>query len=91
MLSCTFVLNLIQNNVNSVKLLELINFNCPSKVLRNFSPILLKFCRSNYLKNEPFTVCLRHFNNLFFLFDYNENANNVKQKLKNYFKSKLNV
>lgn len=86
MLSCTFVLNLIQKNINS----QLIKFNCPSKILRNFSSIVLKFCCSNYLKNEPFTVCLRHFNNLFFLFDYNENTNNVKQKLKNYFKLNLN-
>jgi len=67
MLGTIFMNNLIRGDIGSVDLVKRTSFNVPVRLMRNYHPINLPRCSSNFSQNEPFRVLSNNYNNLYHL------------------------
>jgi len=67
MLVYIFMNNLIRGNIYSVDLVSRLTFNAPLELMRNYYPINLPRCSSNFSQHEPFRVLSNNYNNLYHL------------------------
>jgi len=51
-----FMNNLIRSDIDSVDLVSRLTFNVPVRLMRNYYPIYLIRCPSNFIQHEPFRV-----------------------------------
>lgn len=86
MLSCCFVWNIVQGNINCKNLLANLLFNCPIRVSRFFVPLKLRLYNCNYLNFAPYFQCLKFYNLFYFLFDNSSSIRIVKKNISNYCK-----
>jgi len=67
MLGTIFMKNLIRGDIDSVDLVSRLTFNVPVRLMRNYFPINLPRCSSNFSQHEPFRVLSNNYNNLYHL------------------------
>jgi len=67
MLGTIFMNNLIKGDIDSVDLVSRLSFNVPVRLMRNYHPINLPRCSSNFSQHEPFRVLSNNYNNLYHL------------------------
>jgi len=67
MLGITFIRNLIHGDAESPELLGRLHFNVPNRFTRNYIPLVLNPCISNYAMHEPFRVPCNDYNGLYHL------------------------
>jgi len=67
MLGTIFMNNLIRGDIDSVDLVRRLSFNVPVRLMRNYYPINLPRCPSNFSQHEPFRVVSNNYNNLYHL------------------------
>lgn len=75
--------DILMNNVDCSDLLSRIPLNVPQRQLRNSSLIAVPGHRTCYGYFNPLDSCLRAFNNVCDLFDYNVSKNCFKNRIKN--------
>jgi len=68
MLGTIFMNNLIRGDIDSVDLVSRLTFNVPVRLMRNYHPINLPRCSSNFSQHEPFRILSNNYNNLYHLF-----------------------
>lgn len=81
MLSITFLQNLINGGINSSFLLNLINFNIPTRPTRHFYPIRLSICKSNYTDNDPLRRVCKEYNEHFSILNITDSVQKVKRSI----------
>jgi len=64
MLGTVFNCKLIRGDVESPDLISL-NFSIPSRFTRNYIPLILNHCRSNYELHDPYKVLCSDYNRLY--------------------------
>jgi len=64
MLGTIFMQNLIRGDVDSAELVSHQTFNIPARLTRNYYPLNLSRCTSNFCLHEPFCVLCNNYNNL---------------------------
>jgi hypothetical protein len=84
MLGVVFMNNLIQGDVESVDLVSQLNFAVPCRITRNYLPLTLPNCRSNYALHEPFRVLCSDFNKYSFILTNTDSVPALKLKLLSY-------
>jgi len=62
-----FIRNLVHGDVESTELLSRLHFNVPNRFTRNYIPLVLNHCISNYAMHEPFGVLCKDYNRLYHL------------------------
>jgi len=67
MLGTIFMQNLIRGDIDSVELVSCLSFNVPVRLTRNYYPLNLPRCTSNFCLHEPFRVLCNNYNNLYHL------------------------
>jgi len=67
LLGTFFMQNLIINYIDSVELVNRLSFNVPVRLTRNYYPLNLPRCTSNFCLQEPFRVLCNNYNNLYHL------------------------
>lgn len=65
MLGTVFICKLIRGDVESPDLISRLNFSVPSRVTRNYIPLILNHCRSNYELHDPYRVLCSDYNRLY--------------------------
>jgi len=65
MLGTIFMNNLIRGDVDYVDLVSRLTFNAPVRLMRNYHPINLPRCSSNFSQHEPFRVLSNNYNSLY--------------------------
>jgi len=63
-LDTIFMNNLIRGDIDSVDLVSRLTFNVPVRLMRNYYPINLPRCSSNFSQHEPFRVLSNNYNTL---------------------------
>jgi len=58
MLGTIFMNNIIRGDIDSVDLVRRLTFNVPVRLMRNYNPINLPRCSSNFSQHEPFAFFL---------------------------------
>ena len=81
MLGIIFLVKLLNGTVCSSFLLSEIKFNIPVRLSRQFRPLLLKSCRSNFELNEPFRRICHDFNSHSSTFDLSDSLFKIKKTL----------
>jgi len=66
-LGTIFMNNLIRGDIDSVDLVSRLTFNVPVRLMRNYHPINLPRCSSNFSQYEPFRVLSNNYSNLYYL------------------------
>lgn len=77
-----FVFDVLQGNIDCSVLLEQVRFNVPSRRFRSSSLLTVPQHRTNYGYNNPFDSCIRVFNNVTDLFDFNVSKNEFCRKIR---------
>jgi len=77
-------------DIDSVDLVSRLNFNVPVRLMRNYYPINLPRCTSNFSQHEPFCVVSNYYNILYHLTCSSTSSPVLKTKilahlLKSYF------
>jgi len=65
MLGTVFMNNLIRGDIDSVDLVSRLTFNVSVRLTRNYYPINLPRCSSNFSQHEPFRVFSNNCNTLY--------------------------
>lgn len=78
-----FIFDLLTNRIDCSALLNSLNINVPSRILRSHNALVLPVSRTNYGFNNPFYVCIRAFNTIFHLFDFDISKNVFVSRIKN--------
>ena len=79
MLGIIFMCKLIGGDIDSTELMSQLNFSVPRRVVsRNFIPISLPICRSNYALHEPFRMLCSEYNRLFYIVSEANSISNLK-------------
>jgi len=60
-----FICKLIRLDVESPDLISRLNFSVPSRFTRNYIPLILNHCRSNYELHDPYRVLCSDYNRLY--------------------------
>jgi len=60
-----FMNNLIRGDIDSVDLVSRLTFNVPVRLMRNYFPINLPRCSSNFNQHEPFRVLSNNYNTIY--------------------------
>ena len=77
-----FIAKLLHGEIDSPKLLSLVNFRASQRALRSTGFLQTPFHRTSFGYNEPVTACVRAFACVEHLFDFNESVNKFVQKIK---------
>lgn len=77
------IFDIVQNNVDCSDLLLQVSLNVPQRQLRYSALIAVPAHRTCYGHNNPLSSCLRAFNNVSDLFDFNVSKNCFKNRIKN--------
>ena len=83
-LNVSFLLKLLQGEIDSSSLLGRVEFAVPRRVQRHFEPIYLKTCTVNYLEFNAFRSICKDFNRYYFLFSFNGAPDQVKSRIVQY-------
>jgi len=65
MLGTVFICKLIRGDVESPDLISRLNFSVPSRFTRNYIPLILNQCRSNYELHVPYRFLCSDYNRLY--------------------------
>jgi len=65
MLGTVFICKLIRGDVESPDLIRRLNFSVPSRFTRNYIPLILNHCRSNYELHDPYRVLCSDYKRLY--------------------------
>ena len=76
-----FVAKLLNNEVDSPKLLSLINFRAPQRALRPSSLLINHSHRTNFGHNEPVASCINMFSRIEGHFEFGEPSQKLKKML----------
>lgn len=77
-----FVAKLLNAELDAPNLLALIDINIPGYALRNTEFLRLPRWRQDYDGNEPVRAVMRNFNDVYNLFDFNENSVQFRSRLR---------
>lgn len=78
-----FIFDLLTNRIDCSALLQNINVHVPPRILRNYDALVLPVHRTDYGFYSPFNVCIRAFNSVFYLFDFDVSKNMFVSRIKN--------
>ena len=78
MLGVVFINNLINGDIDSDDLVSRLHFSVPCRLTRNYIPLTLPSCRSNYALHEPFRVLCSDYNKYYFIISNSQSTNNLK-------------
>jgi len=67
MLGTIFMQHFIRGDIDSVELVSRLTFNVPVRLKRNYYPLNLPRCTSNFCLHEPFRVQCNSYKNLYHL------------------------
>lgn len=81
MLGVTFIVKLINGEIDSRFLLGNIDFKVPVRTTRNYIPISTSFCRYNYEEFNPFRCLCVQYNELYHLFSMSDPLHKIKRFL----------
>lgn len=80
-LGITFMINLINGKIVAPFILNQIDFNVPSRISRNYVPIRLPQCRTNFEAFSPLRLLCKAFNDYYQLFNISDSLSSIKKKL----------
>lgn len=66
----TFIFDLLSGKIDSMSLLSLIDFNIPTRRLRQYDLLRVRHHRTNYGANEPISYAMGVFNSVANVFDF---------------------
>lgn len=81
MLNISFMLNLINGYICCDFILRNIRFNVPCRHTRNYKPLYVNICRTNYALADPLTRLCNDFNNLYHIIDFDSDVKIIKHKI----------
>lgn len=87
MLNVSFLMNLIEGNVNSEFLLSNITFKVPVRSLRYFEPLHIQYYQSNHANADPFRRLCANFNELHDFIDFSTSIDVVKNNIIRFLNS----
>ena len=77
-----FIFDILRGNIDCSELLVEVQLNAPNRRLRNTALIAIPTHRTSYGYYSPFSSCLRHFNNVYDLFDFHVSKVCFKTRIK---------
>lgn len=89
MLSITFMVKLINGDIDSRFLLSQINFTIPNRFTRNYKPLKLSFCRANYEIFNPLRSICKNYNDFFNTFSISDSIYIIKRFLLKELQSRV--
>lgn len=78
-----FIFDLVKGNIDCPPLLQNLGFYAPSRQLRERNLFLVRRHRTTYGYNNPFDNCVRSFNNVSAVFDFNLSKSVFKSRIRN--------
>lgn len=85
LLKCSFVGNILLDQIDAPSLLESIKIKAPSRNLRDHEFLHLYKHRTNYGDNEPVNMMSKSFNKIDHLFDFCLSKDSFKRRLKQHY------
>lgn len=77
-----FIFDLLTGNIDCPELLEQFSWNVPPRRFRSSPLLAIPFHRTNFGYNSCFDICLRYFNNVCDVFDFNLSKNVFKARIR---------
>lgn len=76
-----FIFDLLSSRIDSNELLSRLKINVPTRNLRHFDFLSLKYHRTNYGRYEPINFMCAIFNSLFYMYDFNMSRDSYRAAL----------
>ena len=84
-----FIFDPLTGRIDSSKILSLLDINVPVRQLRNHSFFRLNMCRTNYAALEPVFSMMSLFNDMYYLFEFEQSRDIFKKKIRRIFFQRL--